>query len=147
MRICLLVLFTLMVSLLSSPPLADTCALIIGDSVIATTPEIITAIANEKANSLNSIPVKPDRKPMGAYTAANVNVIDIMGTNSCLELSNAACFLLIPSRIKRDTFSTTTMASQGSRAKTLKSPTVTRPCMRPGCKLGQESPPQAAPRL
>ncbi len=38
----------------------------IGDSVTATNPETITAMASVKANSLNSTPVRPDRKPIGA---------------------------------------------------------------------------------
>ena len=39
---------------------------IIGDSVRATTPEMITAPARVKANSRKSEPVRPVRKPMGA---------------------------------------------------------------------------------
>ena len=38
----------------------------IGDSVTATKPETITAVASVKANSLNSTPVSPDRNPIGA---------------------------------------------------------------------------------
>ena len=38
----------------------------IGERVSATMPEKSTATASVKANSLNSTPVRPDRKPMGA---------------------------------------------------------------------------------
>lgn len=40
--------------------------LITGDSVSATTPETTTAPASVNANSLNSAPVSPPIKPMGA---------------------------------------------------------------------------------
>ncbi|MNP03939.1 hypothetical protein D3C76_958380 [compost metagenome] len=39
---------------------------IIGDRVRATMPEMITAPARVRANSRNSAPVRPSRKPMGA---------------------------------------------------------------------------------
>ena len=39
---------------------------IIGDNVTATTPEMITEPARVKANSRNSAPVTPPRKPIGA---------------------------------------------------------------------------------
>ena len=39
---------------------------IIGDSVSATMPEMMTALASVNANSRNSVPVRPDRKPIGA---------------------------------------------------------------------------------
>ena len=39
---------------------------IIGDNVSAITPDTITAPASVKANSRNSEPVRPPRKPIGA---------------------------------------------------------------------------------
>ena len=39
---------------------------IMGDSVNAITPDTITAPASVKANSRNSEPVRPPRKPIGA---------------------------------------------------------------------------------
>ena len=38
----------------------------IGDSVTATTPDMMTAIARVKTNSLNRTPVRPERNPIGA---------------------------------------------------------------------------------
>jgi hypothetical protein len=38
----------------------------IGESVNATTPEMMTAPAREKANSLKSVPVTPVSSPIGA---------------------------------------------------------------------------------
>ena len=70
-----------------------------GDRVSATMPEISTATDKVKANSLNSTPVNPDRKPMGAYTAASVIVMPIMGDSNCRELASAACTRVLPSRI------------------------------------------------
>lgn len=52
---------------------------IIGDSVSAMMPDTITEPASVKANSRNSAPVRPPRKPIGAYTAASVMVIEITG--------------------------------------------------------------------
>ena len=52
---------------------------IIGDRVSATMPETSTAPASVRANSLNSAPVRPPRKAIGAYTAARVTVMVITG--------------------------------------------------------------------
>ena len=49
-----------------SPVSRTSRALITGDSVSATRPDMITAMASVNANSLNSTPVRPERKPMGA---------------------------------------------------------------------------------
>ncbi len=83
----------------SLPPSGQAYALIMGDRVTATIPEIITAMASVNANSLNNAPVSPVSKPMGAYTAAKVTVILMIGANSCLELAKAACILPIPDRM------------------------------------------------
>src|SRR5258708_27985228 len=45
---------------------------IIGESVSAITPDTITEPASVNANSRNSEPVRPPRKPIGAYTAPRV---------------------------------------------------------------------------
>ena len=82
-----------------------------GDSVSATMPEMSTAIASENANSLNSTPVRPERKPIGAYTVASVIVIAMIGFTSWRELASAAWVRVIPWRMYRATFSTTTIAS------------------------------------
>ena len=39
---------------------------IIGERVSATTPEMMTEPASVNANSRNSVPVMPERKPIGA---------------------------------------------------------------------------------
>ncbi|MNJ68756.1 hypothetical protein D3C77_650310 [compost metagenome] len=88
---------------------------IIGDRVRATMPEMITAPARVRANSLNSAPVRPSRKPMGAYTAARVMVIDTTGMAISLAPSSAASNGVLPSSIWRWMFSTTTMASSTTR--------------------------------
>ena len=66
------------------PPPPALCAFssrehIIGESVSAITPETTTAPARVKANSLNSAPVRPDTKPIGANTAASVMVMAMIG--------------------------------------------------------------------
>ncbi len=71
----------------------------IGDSVIATTPEISTATASVNANSRNSTPVRPERKPIGAYTTASVMVIPTIGASSWRELASAAWMRVFPSRM------------------------------------------------
>ncbi len=65
------------------------------------TPEIITAPAKVNANSLNKAPVIPDIKPIGAYTAANVNVIAITGKAISRAPCNAASNGDLPSSICR----------------------------------------------
>ncbi len=46
---------------------------------MAMTPETITAPASVKANSRNSVPVRPETKPIGANTAAKVMVMAMTG--------------------------------------------------------------------
>ena len=88
---------------------------IIGDSVSAMTPETITAPASVKANSRNSEPVRPPRKPIGAYTAASVMVIEITGPTISRAPFNEAWTGGMPSSRWRWMFSTTTMASSTTR--------------------------------
>lgn len=52
---------------------------IIGVSVSAITPKIMTAAAKVKANSLNKAPVNPAMKIIGEYTAAKVMVMATTG--------------------------------------------------------------------
>ena len=87
----------------------------IGDSVIATKPDMTTAMANVKTNSRNNTPERPDRNPIGAYTTASVMVMAMMGVSSRREEASAASFLDMPSRRFRATFSTTTMASSTTK--------------------------------
>ena len=108
-------LFTQRVMRVSWPLSGHTHALMIGESVIATNPDMTTAMASVKANSLKSTPERPERKPIGAYTTASVMVMAIIGESSRREEASAACFLVIPSRRFLATFSTTTMASSTTR--------------------------------
>ncbi|MCY1352082.1 hypothetical protein D9M71_157730 [compost metagenome] len=78
-------------------------------------PEMITAPARVKANSLNSAPVRPLRKPIGAYTAARVMVMVTTGTAISRAPSMAASNGVLPSSMWRWMFSTTTMASSTTR--------------------------------
>ncbi|MCY1461998.1 hypothetical protein D9M71_797210 [compost metagenome] len=78
-------------------------------------PEMITAPARVRANSRNSAPVRPSRKPMGAYTAARVMVIEMTGTAISRAPSMAASNGVLPSSMCRWMFSTTTMASSTTR--------------------------------
>ncbi len=100
---------------LSLPCAGQTYALMMGESVSATKPEISTATASVKANSLNNTPVKPDKKPIGAYTAASVMVMPIIGATNWCELASAASMRPLPSRMCRATFSTTTIASSTTK--------------------------------
>ena len=63
-------------------PRAAAVTPIIGDSVSATTPETMTAPASVNANSRNNAPVRPPWIPTGAYTAASVIVIAMIGPTS-----------------------------------------------------------------
>ncbi len=74
---------------------------IIGDNVTATMPEMITAPASVKANSRNKVPVTPPRNPIGAYTAAKVNVIEMTGPAISRAPISAACGGLLPSSMCR----------------------------------------------
>ncbi|MNT94260.1 hypothetical protein D3C72_2359070 [compost metagenome] len=78
-------------------------------------PEITTAPARVRANSLNNAPVRPVRKPMGAYTAARVMVIETTGMAISRAPSMAASSGVLPSSMWRWMFSTTTMASSTTR--------------------------------
>ena len=86
-------------------------ALIAGEIVNATMPEINTAPASVNANSRNSDPVSPPWKPIGRYTAASVTVIEMTGPTSSRAPRIAASKGFIPSDKCRSTFSTITMAS------------------------------------
>ena len=84
---------------------------IIGVKVSAIKPEINTAPAKVKANSVNNFPVIPVKKPIGAYTATSVIVIEITGpTNSRAPIIEALCGSM-PSSICRCIFSKTIIAS------------------------------------
>ena len=74
---------------------------IIGDSVNAITPEMTTAPASVKANSLNRAPVRPPRKPIGAYTAASVMVMAMTGPTISRAPVMAAWKALMPSSMWR----------------------------------------------
>ncbi|MNS91206.1 hypothetical protein D3C72_1252850 [compost metagenome] len=78
-------------------------------------PEMITAPARVRANSLNSAPVSPVRKPIGAYTAARVMVIDTTGMAISRAPSRAASNGDLPSSMCRWMFSTTTIASSTTK--------------------------------
>ena len=78
-------------------------------------PEMVTAPASVSANSRKRDPVRPPWKAMGAYTAANVIVIEMIGPTSSRAPFNAASRGFKPSRRCRSTFSTTTMASSTTR--------------------------------
>ena len=68
-----------------------------------------------KANSRNSEPVRPPRKPIGAYTAASVMVMEMTGPTISRAPCIAACTGGLPSSRCRWMFSTTTMASSTTR--------------------------------
>ena len=82
-----------------------------GDSVSATIPETVTAPASVKANSRNRAPVNPPWMPTGAYTAASVMVIEMIGPTSSRAASMAARSGGFPCWMCRSTFSTMTIAS------------------------------------
>ena len=88
---------------------------IIGDSVSATTPDTITAPASVNANSRNSAPVRPPWMPIGAYTAASVMVIAMIGPTSSRAASMAARPGGLPACRWRSMFSTITIASSTTR--------------------------------
>jgi hypothetical protein len=88
---------------------------IIGDSVSAITPDTITEPASVKANSRNSEPVRPPRKPIGAYTAASVIVMEMTGPTISRAPCSEACTGDLPSSRWRWMFSTTTIASSTTR--------------------------------
>ncbi|MCY1512518.1 hypothetical protein D9M68_469800 [compost metagenome] len=115
--------------------------LITGDSVSAITPDTTTAPASVKANSLNSDPVSPPMRPMGAYTAASVSVIAITGPATSRAPINAACTRDLPSSMWRCTFSTTTMASSTTRpmASTIAS-SVSRLMLKPNSSISAAAP-------
>ena len=106
---------------------------IIGDRVRATTPETMTAPASVKANSRKSAPVRPPWKPIGAYTAASVIVMAMIGPRSSRAALIAASNGFSPSWRWRSTFSTMTMASSTTRPteRTIAS-SVSRLIVKPG---------------
>ena len=88
---------------------------IIGESVNATIPEINTAPARVKANSLNNVPVMPPINAIGEYTAINAIVMEMTGTAISRVPIIAARNGVSPSLIWRSTFSNTTMASSTTK--------------------------------
>ena len=88
---------------------------IIGDSVNATIPEMNTAPASVKANSLNSVPVIPPIKAIGEYTAIKEIVMEITGKAISRVPIIAARNGVSPSLICRSTFSNTTIASSTTK--------------------------------
>ena len=114
---------------------------IIGDSVSAITPDTITEPASVKANSRNSEPVRPPRKPIGAYTAASVMVMEITGPTISRAPCIAACTGGLPSSRCRWMFSTTTMASSTTSpiAKTIAS-SVSRLKLNPAISIRLQTP-------
>ncbi len=68
-------------------------------------------MARVKANSLKRTPVRPLRRPIGAYTTASVRVIAIIGASRRRDDRNAASRRVMPCLRLRATFSTTTIAS------------------------------------
>ena len=76
---------------------------------------MITAPASVSANSRNNDPVSPPWNATGAYTAASVIVMAMIGPTSSRAPSNAAFSGVCPSRMCRSTFSTITMASSTTR--------------------------------
>ena len=74
-------------------------------------PEMVTAPASVSANSRKSEPVRPPWNAIGAYTAASVMVMEMIGPTSSRAPFSAASTGFNPSRRWRSTFSTTTMAS------------------------------------
>ncbi len=88
---------------------------IIGESVSATMPETTTAPARVNANSRKSAPVRPPWIPIGAYTAASVIVMAMIGPTSSRAARIAAGNGRSPRWRCRSTFSTMTMASSTTR--------------------------------
>ncbi len=86
-----------------------------GESVSATTADTTTAPTSVKANSVNSAPVSPPRKPIGTYTATSTTAIAMMGLANSRAARIAACAGFMPSSMWRLTFSTTMMASSTTR--------------------------------
>ncbi len=88
---------------------------IIGVSVSATKAEIATAAASATANSRNSRPVLPSRKPTGRNTATSTAVVAITANATCPVPRLAATSGGSPRSIRRWMFSTTTMASSTTK--------------------------------
>ncbi len=78
-------------------------------------PEISTAPASEKANSVNNAPVKPPIKPIGRKTATRVVDMAIIGIPSSLAAISAASTGFFPSSICLLMFSTTIIASSTTK--------------------------------
>ena len=94
-----------------------------------------------KANSRNSEPVRPPRKPIGAYTAAKVIVIEMTGPTISRAPCSAAWTGALPSSRWRWMFSTTTMASSTTRpiASTMASK-VSRLMLKPSASIIVQTP-------
>ena len=88
---------------------------IIGESVNATIPEINTAPARVKANSLNNVPVIPPINAIGEYTAIKAMVMEITGTAISRVPIIAARNGVSPNLMWRSTFSNTTIASSTTK--------------------------------
>ena len=86
-------------------------ALSMGERVSATKPETRTAPASARANSLNSLPVRPGVKASGANTAVRVRVMATTANPISRTPLIAAENGSIPSSMWRYMFSSTTMAS------------------------------------
>ena len=99
----------------SGSPARSSFEAIIGDSVRATTPEMMTAPASVNANSRKSAPVRPPWMPIGRYTAASVIVMAMIGPTSSRAALTAAGKGFSPSWMCRSTFSTMTIASSTTR--------------------------------
>ena len=125
----------------SSSPARSRREAIIGERVNATTPDTNTAPARVNANSRNSAPVSPPWMPMGAYTAARVIVIAMIGPTNSRAASSAAWNGRWPSWMWRSTFSTTTMASSTTRptASTMAS-SVSRLIVNPNSSIRNAAP-------
>src|SRR5690606_23684971 len=84
---------------------------IMGVSVSATKPDTSTALASARANSMNSLPVRPVANASGAYTVTSASDMATTATPIADEPSSAASILDLPDLIWRQMFSRTTMAS------------------------------------
>ncbi len=72
-----------------------------GERVSATKPDTSTAPASVRANSMNSLPVRPVMKATGAYTAASVRVMATTAKPISFDPRRAACRRGMPSSMWR----------------------------------------------
>jgi hypothetical protein len=83
-----------------------------GVSVSATRPDSTTAMVTVTANCRYSCPAMPPRKATGMNTAHSTSTMPMTAPCTSRIASKAACIgLICCSRIRRSTFSSTTMAS------------------------------------